>query len=208
MSDLSLSRQIQAMPKAEIHVHLEGAIQPATLFELAKRHHRLDALPAHDAAGLHAAYQFENFSKFIKLYLLISDLLRTPEDFATIVESCGADMAAQNIRYRELTFTPYTHADYQNKRLTIDDLLEGLDAGREVARRRYGVEMRWVFDVPRNYAFEQRERGYDPGVARRTLEYALRGMAHGVVGLAWAGLKQGRRRSHLPRNLRLRKPPV
>lgn len=186
---------IQAMPKAEIHVHLEGTIQPHTVLELAARHNMLETLPAQDVDGLRSWFQFTDFPHFIEVYVAVSDLLRTPEDFALIVHQCGADMAAQNIRYRELTFTPYTHTDLLDKGLTIDDLLEGLEAGRQAALRDFGVEMRWVFDIPRNVSFRDAERrptdSYTPVPAERTLEYALRGREHGVVGFGLGGYEVG-----------------
>lgn len=186
----TLASYIAAMPKAEIHVHLEGTIDPAALLELATRHKRRDMLPSTDLAALQAWYTFTDFPHFIRIYMVISDLLRTPEDFASIVYRCGQDMAAQNIRYREITFTPFTHTDYQQKGLTIDDLFEGLDAGRAAARAEFGVEMRWVFDIPRNLSFP-REGGYDPYPAERTLAYALRGRDHGVVGFGLGGFEVG-----------------
>ncbi|MBV7336985.1 adenosine deaminase [Chloroflexi bacterium TSY] len=183
---------IQSMPKAEIHIHLEGAIEPETVLELAGRHQMLDQLPSGDVAGLQRWFTFTDFPHFVEIYFLISNLLRTPEDFALIVHRCGADMAAQNIRYRELTFTPYTHTDLLDKGLTIDDLLAGLDVGRQQAKDEFGVEMRWVFDVPRNASFpEDGEQRYDPRPAERTLEYALQGQAHGVVGFGLGGYEVG-----------------
>jgi adenosine deaminase len=193
--DPRLAGWIARMPKAEIHVHLEGSIQPQTLLVLAERHGRLAQLPTTDLAGLRQWFVFQDFPHFVRIYMLLSDLLRTPEDFALIVEACGADMAAQNIRYRELTFTPFTHTDYQRKGLTIDDLLEGLEAGRAAARARYGVEMRWVFDIPRNVSFGPADGSqvgpYDPYPAARTLAYAVQGQAHGVVGFGLGGYEVG-----------------
>ena len=186
----SLRSFIRTMPKAEVHVHLEGSIGPATLLELARRHNRLDMLPSTDPDTLHAWYAFVDFPHFMKIYLTISDLLRTPEDFALIVQRHGEAMAAQNIRYSELTFTPFTHTDYQQKGLTIDDLFEGLDAGRAAARATSGVEMRWIFDIARNMSFAGDGR-YDPHPANRTLDYARRGQAHGVVGLGLGGFEVG-----------------
>ncbi len=185
-----LRQFITAMPKAELHVHLEGSIGPVTLLELARRHNRLDVLPSTDPAALHIWYEFVDFPRFMRIYLTISDLLRTPEDFALIVECYGEAMAAQNIRYSELTFTPFTHTDYQEKGLTIDDLLEGLEAGRMAARKRWGVEMRWVFDIARNISFDTAGR-YDPFPANRTLAYALRGQNMGVIGLGLGGFEVG-----------------
>lgn len=188
-----MSTFIQAMPKAEIHIHLEGAIQPETVLVLAQRHQREASLPATDLAGLRRWFTFTDFPHFVQIYWTISDLLRTPEDFALIVHACGADMAAQNIRYRELTFTPFTHTNLQNKGLTIDHLLDGLETGRRQAQRDFGVEMRWIFDVPRNVSFRTENGSYDPYPAERTLEYALAGANrdHSVVGFGLGGYEVG-----------------
>lgn len=206
---------IRAMPKAELHVHLEGAIQPETLLELARRHQREDQLPTTDLDGLRRWFTFTDFPHFIQIYWTISDLLRTPEDFALIVHACGADMAAQNIRYRELTFTPFTHTELQDKGLTIEAIFEGLEAGRAQAKRDFGVEMRWIFDIPRNTSFRpwhnstnarrsarlvdellrkvglRRGDLYTPYPAERTLAYALAGQDKGVIGFGLGGYEVG-----------------
>jgi adenosine deaminase len=187
--DANLLSFIEAMPKVEIHVHLEGAIRPATLLELARRHHRLDALPATDIAGLQCWFTFTDFSHFLQIYWTISDLLRTPDDFALAVYGCGEEMARLNIRYREVTFTPFTHTHLQTKGLTIDDLLAGLETGRLQAQRDFGVEMSWVFDVPRNASF--RNGAYDPYPAEQTLAYAIQGQTQRVVGFGLGGLEVG-----------------
>lgn len=186
----SVQAFIQAMPKAELHIHLEGAIQPATLLELARRHPQQSRLPASDIDGLQRWFIFRDFPHFVEIYWAISDLLRTPDDFALAVYACGADMAQQNIRYRELTFTPFTHTDIQQKGLTIADLLTGLEHGRRQAQQDFGVEMNWIFDVPRNVSFRP-DGSYDPYPAERTLAYALAGQAQGVVGFGLGGFEVG-----------------
>lgn len=188
----TLAQFIRELPKAELHVHLEGAIQPQTVLELARRHQKSHALPATDLAGLKKWFVFTDFPHFVHIYMTIQDLLRTPDDFALVAYECGADMAAQNIRYREVTVTPYTHTDYQDKGLTIDDILLGLEAGRQKARQEFGVEIRWVFDVPRNLSFKiNADKSYHPYPAERTLEYALAGKAMGVVGFGLGGYEVG-----------------
>lgn len=180
---------IDAMPKAEIHIHLEGAIDPATLLTLAKRHDRLDTLPANTVAGLQEWFTFRDFNHFIEIYFAISGLLRTPDDFELIAYECGADMHKQNIRYREATITPYTHINLMDKGVTIDDIFAGLDAGRKRAKQDFGVEMRWVFDIPRNSAFKTGE--YNGTVADKTLGYAIAGLEHGVIGFGLGGNEVG-----------------
>ena len=189
---IEIKEFIRAMPKAELHIHLEGSIEPETVLELAARYPSVADLPADDVAGLRRWFTFTDFPHFIEIYFALSSLLRTPDDFALIAYRCGADMAAQNIRYRELTFTPYTHTDLLDKGLTIDDLLDGLEAGRQQARAEFGVEMRWIFDIPRNSAFPNRDgEKYDATVAEKTLAYALAGRDRGVIGFGLGGFEVG-----------------
>ncbi|MBI1293993.1 adenosine deaminase [bacterium] len=185
-----LTTLIQGMPKAELHIHLEGSIEPATVFELAERHGALDRLPATSEEALRNWFVFRDFPHFIEIYLIIQDLLRSPEDFSTIVYRNAEQMAAQNIRYRELTVTTYTHTHTQRKGLRFERLLEGLEDGRRRARRDLGVEMRWIFDVPRNSAFSE-QGGYDSTPANVTLTHALKARDHGVVGLGLGGYEVG-----------------
>ncbi|MBX2998229.1 MAG: adenosine deaminase [Caldilineaceae bacterium] len=180
---------IQSMPKAELHIHLEGSIDVGTLLELADRHDALDQLPAQDEEGLRRWFLFRNFPHFVEIYMTIQALLRTADDFSTIVYRCGEDMAAQCIRYRELTVTTYTHTHLQSKGLHIEGILEGLEDGRRRARRDFGVEMRWIFDVPRNASF--RSGSYDPSPADVTLAHALLGRDQGVVGFGLGGYEVG-----------------
>ena len=183
---------IASMPKSEIHIHLEGAIQPEIVLQLAERHQMLDKLPGTDVATLKEWFTFTDFPHFVQIYLTIQELLRTAEDFSLIAYENGADMAAQNIRYRELTFTTYTHTDFLDKGLVIEEIMAGLEDGRSRAKRDFGVEMRWVFDIPRNLSFPQRDgTTYDPRPANKTLEYARYGMDHGVVGFGLGGYEVG-----------------
>ncbi|MEJ2757476.1 MAG: hypothetical protein P8046_03245, partial [Anaerolineales bacterium] len=104
MSDSDLNTFIHQLPKAELHVHLEGAIAPGTVLELAQRHKMQDTLPAQNEADLQKWFTFTDFDHFVGIYVTIQNLLRTPEDFALITYRLGEDMARQNIRYREATF--------------------------------------------------------------------------------------------------------
>ena len=180
---------IQTMPKAEIHIHFEGSIQPATVLKLAERHKEMDSLPGDSVQALEKWFTFTDFPHFIKIYVTISNLIRSAEDFELIAYECGADMAAQNIRYREVTVTPYTHTHYLNNGVTIDDILSGLTKGRERAKKDFGVEMRWVFDIPRNFATLNGD--YDPQAANVTLSHALAGKPYGVIGFGLGGNEVG-----------------
>lgn len=183
---------IAEMPKAELHVHLEGTVRPATAVELAQRHGLEDTIPTTDPAKLSDWFVFRNFKAFIGVITAIQNLIRTADDFALIAHEAGADMAEQNIRYRELTITPYNHTHVFDKGLGVADILAGLDEGRDRARADFGVEMRWVFDIPRNFSFSGPYGVYDPEPADITLGYALAGQEHGVIGLGIGGDEEGR----------------
>ncbi len=185
----ALDSFLRSMPKAELHIHLEGAIQPETLLDLARKHGRLDRLPGEDVETLREWFTFTDFRHFIRIYVTISDLLRDAEDFSTVTYALGTDMAAQGIRYREVTFTPTTHLILHPKGIAIDDILDGLEDGRQRARRDFEVEMRWVFDIARDAAFRTGE--YSPMLADATLEYAIKGMDRGVIGFGLGGFEVG-----------------
>jgi adenosine deaminase len=170
---MTIQQFIKEMPKVELHVHLEGSIRPSTLLILAERN-QVD-LPASDLDGLRDFYRFTDFPHFIRVYFTISGCLQTVDDFSLIAYEFGADMHRQNIRYSEVTFTPYTNV--ANTGLPFDKILDGLNAGRARARADFGVDFRWVLDIVRD----------DPGTRHQVAEWAIGAQDRGVVGLGLGG---------------------
>ena len=144
--DDAIEQFVARMPKAEIHVHLEGSIQPRTLLELARRNRV--PLPADDEAGLRDVFRYRDFPHFVDVFIACSDCLRTPDDFALIAAELGEQAAEQNLRYVEAHFNPEPHV--RKRGLTVEGLVDGLGRGREEARRRHGVEIRWIADGVRD----------------------------------------------------------
>jgi len=171
-------RFIRAMPKVELHVHLEGAIQPATLLELARRHRV--ALPADSVEGLRAWYRFTDFPHFVEVYLLISSCLRTLEDIELIAREFLAGQAAQNIRHSEITYTAYTH--YHFRGFSFRDQLGALERARLWAEQEHGVSAGWVIDIPRPISGPE---------GLMVAEWALAGRDQGVVALGLGGPEVG-----------------
>ena len=174
------------MPKAELHVHLEGSIRPATLLDLAKSN-GVD-LPADDLAGLREWFRFRDFEHFVEIYLTVSHCLRRPEDFHRLALDFLAEQARQNVLYTEAHFTIATHvANGLDPAAVAQALAEATAEGR----RRYGVELRLIPDVVRNVGVE---------AADVTLEWALghrrdAGGEGGVVALGSASAKCSRKGS-------------
>src|SRR5262249_28454640 len=145
---------LRAVPKAELHEHLEGAIQPATLLTLAQRNGK--RLPAQTVEELQQWFRYRDFQHFIEIYFEITSCLKVADDYELIAYEFGAEMARQQVRYAEVTFSPSTHCDSLG--LSFDTFFGGLTRGRERARADFGVEMRWVFDIVRNIEDEAHNR--------------------------------------------------
>jgi adenosine deaminase len=174
----ALDDQIRAMPKVELHVHLEGSLQPATLLALVRRHGL--ALPADTAEGLQAWYTFTDFPHFIEIYKAISACLRTPDDIELVAREFLAGQAAQNIRYSEVTYTAFTH--YATKGLSFADQLAALNRARDWAAAELGVGMGVVIDI---------ERVVSPDEALLIADWAIAAHGQGVVALGLGGPEVG-----------------
>ncbi len=172
---MSLHTYLRAVPKAELHVHLEGSIQPPTLLTLARRNGV--SLPADDEAALRRWFTFRDFEHFVEVYVAITQCLRTVEDYELVTHQFGAEMARQNIRYAEVTFTPETHRKSGVPRATF---MEGLSRGRERVGRDFGAEINWIFDMDRF-----------GGCDDATVDVAIDGRDVGVVALGLGGPEAG-----------------
>ena len=96
-----------AMPKAEVHLHLEGTISPDVLWRMSQRNSV--ELPASSLEELRQSYRFENFDKFIEPWLSMCRCLKTEADYIDMVDNYVSECRRQNIRYVEAHFTPYNH---------------------------------------------------------------------------------------------------
>jgi adenosine deaminase len=178
----ALAAYARAAPKVELHVHLEGAIRPETLLELARRNNV--PLPVSNLAEMERWFAYRDFAHFVEVYVAITRCLRTEDDYALIVHEFGAEMTAQNVRYAEVTFSPATH-DYLGVRQ--DAWFSGLERGRAQARAEFGVEIAWVFDIVRQYADPARTAP----MADYTTAVAIEGRDRGVVALGLGGAEAG-----------------
>src|SRR5215467_3372375 len=98
---------IAALPKAELHMHLEGSLEPEMLLTLAQRNGV--RLPYADAAALRRAYTFDNLQSFLDLYYLGLTVLQTGDDFYQMTEAYLARAAHENVRHAEVFVSPQAH---------------------------------------------------------------------------------------------------
>ncbi|MFF9194813.1 adenosine deaminase [Streptomyces sp. NPDC014779] len=143
---------IAGLPKAELHVHHVGSASPRIVAELAARHP--DSKVPTDPEALTDYFTFTDFAHFIEVYLSVVDLVRTPEDVRLLTYEVARDMARQNIRYAELTVTPYS-----STRRGIDEraFMDAIEDARLAAEKELGVVLRWCFDIPGEAGLEAAE---------------------------------------------------
>jgi adenosine deaminase len=166
------------MPKVEIHVHLEGATGPDTIWDMAKRN-GVD-LPARSREAWRDFYEFRDFAHFIEVYTSAASAMRTPEDFEQMVRDFAGRQAAQNIRYSEAYVSPQFHLDAG---LTQEQLLDALAAGADSGWREHGSRVRFIADISRQTATRQAD----------VLPFALAGLERGglVIGIGIGGIEEG-----------------
>ncbi len=165
-----LKQFIERIPKAELHCHLEGSIQPRTLIELAGRHGI--ELPFEDEQGAKAFYEFTDLNQFLGIFALACGTLKTAADFETITVDLGEDAARQNIPYREVFFTQAYH---DRRDVPWQQVIEGLASGRRINKERFGVEMWFIADI---------DRTIDPQEAVRLVEKAHESReVAGIIGI-------------------------
>lgn len=177
---MRLQNFIRRMPKIELHVHLEGSIQPETLLQLAERN-KVE-LPATNVEALRRWYTFTDFAHFIEIYLAISACICTPEDIELIAREFLRGQAAQNIQHSEVTFTPYTHFSL-NRQIPFEDQLAALSRARDWAAAEFGISVNWVLDISRNV------RPIEHGLT--VADWVINGRDHGVVALGLGGPENG-----------------
>jgi aminodeoxyfutalosine deaminase len=180
---------IAGLPKAELHVHHVGSASPRIVAELAARHPG-SRVPA-DPEALADYFTFRDFAHFIEVYLSVVELIREPEDVRLLTYEVARDMARQNIRYAELTLTPYSSV-----RRGIPDVafVEAVEDARAAAERELGVVLRWCFDIPGEAGLASAEE-----TTRIALDLAPEGLVSFGLGGPEIGVPRGQFKPYFDR---------
>lgn len=169
-----LASYLRAMPKVELHVHLEGSIRPETLLELSHRNHV--PLPYHTVPELRQWYVFRDFPHFVEIYTLISRCLKSGDDIELIAREFLAGQAEQNIQYSEPTYTAYTILE--ECAISFDDQFAALERARRWGERELGVTMNVIVDIAREES---------PAVGMLTADQVIQRHGKGVCALGLGG---------------------
>ncbi len=176
MSDLKAFAA--GLPKAELHVHHVGSASPVVVAGLAARYQGATPVPA-DPALLASYFRFTDFAHFIEVYLSVVDLIRDEQDVWALTYQVAQDLAAQNVRYAELTVSPYSHV---TRGIAAEAFCEAIEDARRRAEAEHDLTLRWCFDVPG-------ESGLP--AADLTLDVALRQRPDALVSFGLGGPEIG-----------------
>lgn len=161
---------LNALPKAELHLHLEGTLEPELLFKLAERHGV--ALPWGDVEALRAAYNFGNLQEFLDLYYAGADVLRTEQDFYDLTWAYLLKCKEQNVIHTEPFFDPQTHTD---RGIPFEVVVRGITQALTDGEKQLGVTSGLILSFLRHLSED---------AAQATLDQALPFRDHFVaVGL-------------------------
>jgi aminodeoxyfutalosine deaminase len=174
-AEIDIPEWLRGLPKAELHLHLEGTITPETLVALSKRH---DAKPLTLEAA-RALYKYENFRAFLMTFKAVSERLQTAEDYGFITYEMVRALAAQGVVHAEayiswgilLRFKP---------QLKIEAVMDAVEAARVRAEKEFGVSLLWIIDAVRHFGLEEAGRVF-------RLAAELQGRYPSIVGIGIGG---------------------
>jgi adenine deaminase len=132
--DRSLAAFIDGLPKAELHIHIEGSLEPELMLALAKRNHI--ALPFASVEAVRQAYEFSNLQDFLDIYYQGAKVLLTSADFYDLAMAYFERAHTNKVLHAEIFFDPQTHTD---RGVAFHDVIDGLSRAQAEAERRFGM---------------------------------------------------------------------
>ncbi|MGC2182616.1 MAG: adenosine deaminase [Terriglobales bacterium] len=164
---------IVTLPKAELHLHLEGAIDPSTLLELRQRHGKPSSL-----SEIEQLYTYQDFNGFLMAFKAVTEDLRTADDYELITYRLMERLKAQSVLHAEVYVSVGVCLW---RKQDFGAIFEGLDRGRKSGERDFGVSLLWIFDAVRQFG---------PAAAREVFEVAVRHRERSVVAVGIGGDEQ------------------
>jgi len=165
------SRFVLSLPKAELHLHLEGSIEPSTLLELRQRH----GMDGASLAEVEQLYNYKDFAGFLTAFKDVTGHLRTPEDYEVITYRLMERLKAQNVLHAEVIVSVGVCLW---RKQDFSAIFEGLQRGRQRGEKDFGISLVWIFDAIRQFGAEK---------AQSVLDLAIRFSDRNVVGFGIGG---------------------
>ncbi|HEY4901447.1 MAG TPA: adenosine deaminase [Terriglobales bacterium] len=179
---------IRSLPKAELHLHLEGTVDPATLAELSRRHptplsttnnrytNIADSGRVFTEEEAQALYQYKNFTGFLLAFKAVTERLRTAEDYELVTYRMMQKLHAQNVLHAEV----YVSVGVTHWRGgEFAPPFEGLERGRQRGERDFGMSLYWIFDAVRHFGADAAHKVLDETIALRKISDSIIGIGLG-----------------------------
>ncbi len=144
-----MKKFIQNLPKAELHLHIEGSFEPALMFEIAKRN-KIE-IPFDSVEEIEKAYQFDCLQDFLDIYYQGAQVLIKEKDFYDLTYSYLKKCAEQNVRHTEIMFDPQTHTD---RGVSFETVINGISKACEDAKQKLGVSSLLIMSYLRHLTEE------------------------------------------------------
>ncbi|MGB3788161.1 MAG: adenosine deaminase [Phormidesmis sp.] len=145
-----MEKFIQGLPKAELHLHIEGTLEPEMMFDLAKRN-RID-LPYKSVSEIRAAYSFDNLKSFLDIYYKGAEVLQNEQDFYDLTWAYLQKAASQNVRHTEIFFDPQTHTQ---RGIAFETVLQGINRALQDGEAKLNVSSQLILSFLRDLSAEQ-----------------------------------------------------
>jgi aminodeoxyfutalosine deaminase len=140
---------LRGLPKAELHLHLEGSITPETLVELSRIN---DPQPL-SLSDARAVYSYSDFTSFLMSFKAVTERLHTSADYETITYNMLRDLGKQGVRHAEAYIS--VGILYHFGRLDVDEVMAAVERGRERGEREFNVSLFWIIDAVRHFGLEE-----------------------------------------------------
>lgn len=161
---------IRSLPKAELHLHLEGSVDPATLLEMRERHGESSTLDE-----IEQLYRYQDFTGFLMAFKAVTEDLQTAEDYELITYRLLEKLKAQSVLHAEVYVSVGVCL---RRKLDFEALFAGLERGRIGGQRDFGVSLLWIFDAVRQFGEAE---------ARAVAERAVAHKSDAVIGFGIGG---------------------
>jgi adenine deaminase len=167
---------IQALPKAELHLHIEGSLEPEQMLSLAEKHGV--NLPYHGLEDIQAAYQFEDLQSFLDLYYLGASVLVEEQDFYDLMWRYLVRCRAENIVHTEIMFDPQTHTD---RGIPFETVISGFYRAMSDARAQWNQSSSLIMCFLRHLSEEEAFKTLEMSIPHKDKILAV-GLDSGEVG--------------------------
>jgi adenosine deaminase/aminodeoxyfutalosine deaminase len=164
---------LRRLPKAELHLHLEGAVTPETLVELSERH-PAGRLTLYQAQAL---YSYADFSGFLLAFKAITERLLAPDDYELITWRMAQSLVAQGVAHAEVYVS--VGVVYYWRRIEFEPLFAGMERARLRAERELGISILWIFDAVRHFGVEEAARVFRKAAEMRREHPSIIGIGIG-----------------------------